>query len=200
MILSVVQVAAACRVPPHHVADVDKNWPLLCDALAARGFDDGPTEVALAATVAVETAYTFQPITEYASGEAYDHPPLSTRLGNTQPGDGPRYKGRGFLQLTGRANYADYGNQLDVDLVGTPERALDPTVSARITALYFQRHGIPSLAMAGDWKGVRRAVNGGLNGMPEFQAIVDLLVAQLPDVPAPDAPPFDILTRGLPGA
>lgn len=197
-VLTAVQVCAACRVPPSHLGQAVTNWGLLCDALAARGFDDGPTEVAMAATVAVETAYTLCPVTEYASGEAYDHPPLSTRLGNTQPGDGPRYKGRGFIQLTGHANYADYGNQLDVDLVDTPERALDPKVSAAVAALYFQRHGIPALAARGDWPGVRKAVNGGETNYPEFKAIVDVLLTHLPDVPAPDAPPFDVFTRGLP--
>lgn len=154
----------------------------------------------MAANVAVETAYTFRPLTEYASGAAYDTGPEAIRLGNTPTadGDGEKYKGRGFLQITGKANYAHYGNQLDVDLVGTPERALDPTVSAKIAALYFQEHTIPTLAAAGNWEGVRRAVNGGLNNYSEFKAIVDVLLTYLPDVPAPEAPAFHILTRGLP--
>src|SRR5204862_773156 len=90
------------------------------------------------------------------------------QLGNTQPGDGARYHGRSFLQLTGRANYRRYGQKLGVDLEGNPELALDPDISARILATYFLDRGIPAKAAAGDWQGVRRAVNGGLNGYDRF--------------------------------
>ena len=186
MILTVAQVAGACRSDPLHVAT---NWPVLCDALARYAVEDGPTEVALAATVAVETAYTFQPCSEkWARGETMDTyftrkyaPPARVAhwLGNRDAEDAVHFRGRGFIQITGRANYTTYGNKVGVDLLTTPERALDPYVSADIAACYVADHHVPALAAAGDWPGVRAAVNGGVNGLAEFQAIVDVLLTHL---------------------
>jgi predicted chitinase len=93
-------------------------------------------------------------------------------LGNTQPGDGARYHGRGFIQLTGRANYRGYGELLGLPLEDDPDQALDPTVAARVLALYFKQRGIDACAANGDWVGVRRRVNGGLNGWARFIQLV----------------------------
>lgn len=186
MILTVAQVAAAARAPLDAVA---VNWPLLAAALAEVGDATGPAEVALAATVAVETAYTFRPVAErwprgqtaeqYFARYAPPHP-VAQALGNRSVEDAVRYRGRGFLQITGRANYARYGARLGLDLLAIPEQALDAGVSARVAAAYGHDHAIPALAARGDWRGVRRAVNGGLNGDAEFEAIVGLLVTHLP--------------------
>jgi predicted chitinase len=69
-------------------------------------------------------------MTEYGSGRKYNG---RADLGNTQPGDGPRFKGRGFVQLTGRANYTTYSGLTGQDLVGNPGLAADPQLSAFIT-------------------------------------------------------------------
>src|SRR5262249_24913671 len=61
---------------------------------------------------------------EYASGDAYEG---RASLGNTKPGDGRRFKGRGLIQLTGRANYTQYGKLLDLDLVTNPDLTHEPT-------------------------------------------------------------------------
>ena len=74
---------------------------------------------------------------EYASGDAYNG---RTDLGNTQPGDGPRFKGRGLIQLTGRSNYQQYGELLKLDLVQDPELAADPVISLRIACTFWQQH------------------------------------------------------------
>lgn len=193
--------------PPSVIADATRcpgdavtvNWPLICDALHARGIGDRPVQIAALATIAVETG-NFQPIPEYASGDAYEG---RADLGNTQPGDGRRYKGRGFIQLTGRANYRTYGNKLGVGLEDNPDLALDPNVAAHVFAVYFTEHRIrwepapaplmncADLARAGEWRGVRVAVNGGENGLARFLQIVTMLqgapsVAPLPY--NPDAP------------
>lgn len=175
-------------------ANVERNYPLVHAALTARGIDDRSVQIAALATIGVEAA-VFAPIPEYASGDEYEG---RADLGNTQPGDGRRYKGRGFIQITGRSNYETYGAKLGVDLVGNPDLALDPNVAAQIFALYFTDHRIrwlpapaplmncADLARAGEWRGVRIAVNGGTNGLGKFLAFVAAIEAAA----APDeAPP-----------
>lgn len=127
------------------------------------------------ATVRVEVGRPYLPIHEYASGEAYEG---RLDLGNIQPGDGPRYRGRGFIQLTGRANYTTYGSRLGIDLVNNPDLALDKTVAAKILALYFIDKKVTDACLQKDWLKVRKLVNGvnrsnGLpNGWVDFQNII----------------------------
>ncbi len=92
------------------------------------------------ATAYKETAHTMQPIGEIG-GDAYffrrydpkgSRPDIAAALGNTQSGDGVRYHGRGYVQLTGRRNYTVAGEALGVDLVSKPELALDPSIAAKI--------------------------------------------------------------------
>ena len=87
------------------------------------------------ATTKHETANTMQPIHERGARSYFDKyepgTPIGKRLGNTVKGDGFRYRGRGFVQITGRANYERMGKRLGVDLVGNPELALKPHVAVR---------------------------------------------------------------------
>lgn len=92
---------------------------------------------------------------------------LSQRLGNTEAGDGLRFKGRGPIQLTGRANYARFGGLLGIDLVGAPEQAAAPEVAFRIAALFWKNRGLNELAEAGDFREVTRRINGGFNGFDD---------------------------------
>lgn len=127
------------------------------------------------ATIRVEVGKNFKPITEYASGEAYEG---RKDLGNTQAGDGVRYKGRGFIQLTGRSNYALYGQKLGLDLINNPDLALDVIVSAKILAHYFNDRGVTNACIKSDWLTVRKLVNGvnRLTGYPngwnEFNNVI----------------------------
>lgn len=155
-------------------ANVEVYWPPVADHLERYGIYDRPTVIAAIATAIVEVGKQFKAIPEYASGDAYEG---RTDLGNTQPGDGRRYKGRGLIQLTGRANYRTYGNELGVPLEDMPDEALHPIVSGGVMAKYFEKRGIPDMARRGDWQAVRRAVNGGLNGWDVFYGAVQALEA-----------------------
>ena len=92
------------------------------------------------ATAYHETAHTMQPISEFGGPtyftRMYDitgqRPTMARKMGNTEPGDGPRYRGRGYVQLTWKVNYAKAGTKLGVDLVGHPEMAMRPDVAAKI--------------------------------------------------------------------
>jgi putative chitinase len=94
------------------------------------------------------------------------------RLGNggEASGDGWKYRGRGELQLTGKANYAKYGAALGIDLVNFPDKAAEPDAGALIAALYWHDHGLNEIADAGDeasFAKITRKINGGMNGWPD---------------------------------
>jgi len=72
-------------------------------------------------------------------------------LGNTEPGDGVRFAGRGLIQITGRANYALYGQKLGLDLIGNPDLALDLEVSAKILAHYFKDRKVIEACLNKEW-------------------------------------------------
>jgi predicted chitinase len=92
-------------------------------------------------------------------------------LGNTQPGDGARYKGRGIIQLTGRYNYKKYGDKLGIDLVNNPELASNPDVALRIAAQYWKDKGLNKLADNDDLRGITKRINGGHNGLRHRQKL-----------------------------
>jgi len=104
---------------------------------------------------------------EIASGAAYEG---RRDLGNTQPGDGRRFKGRGPIQLTGRANYEAAGRALGLDLVRNPEQAASPEVGFRVAAWFWQTRGLNNLADQGDFRGITRRINGGYNGLADREA------------------------------
>lgn len=101
---------------------------------------------------------------EFASGAAYEG---RRDLGNTQRGDGKRYKGRGLLQLTGRANYREYGAAIGEDLEGNPELAAEPVMSLVIACEYWKKRRINPKCDRDDLIAVTRAVNGGTNGLAD---------------------------------
>ena len=116
------------------------------------------------AQIAHETA-SFLYAEEIADGSAYEE---RTDLGNTVAGDGKRFKGRGLIQLTGRANYAQYGKDCGFDCVADPDRvAADPLVAVDVACWYWNKRRINRLADADDVKAVTKAINGGYNGLDD---------------------------------
>lgn len=99
---------------------------------------------------------------EYASGAAYEG---RADLGNTQAGDGRLFKGRGLIQLTGRANYTAAGRRLELDLVGNPDLAAVPATSLLIACDFWNSRDINVPCDQDDIIKVTRLVNGGLNGI-----------------------------------
>ena len=103
-----------------------------------------------------------------AAQRRYEPPGKKARdLGNTQPGDGHRFKGRGPIQLTGRANYARYGRELGVDLINNPPLAATPEVAFRIAGLYWRKNGLNELADKQWFKTITKRINGGFNGLAD---------------------------------
>ena len=98
----------------------------------------------------------FNTLEEYASGHAYEG---YAPLGNTQSGDGARFKGRGGIQLTGRANYAAASERLGVDLVNNPELAKDPRYAFLISADFWKQNGLNQHADRGDFEGTTDVIN-----------------------------------------
>lgn len=106
----------------------------------------------------------FRYMEEIASGQAYEG---RANLGNTQPGDGRRFKGRGPIQLTGRANYRRVGRQIGIDLESHPEIVSHPSVGLLVGCVYWADRKLNAKADADDLMGLTRAINGGTNGLED---------------------------------
>lgn len=127
------------------------------------------------AQAAVETDW-FKTLQEYASGAEYEG---RSDLGNVNPGDGVRYKGRGIFQTTGRYNYSDTGKKMGIDLLSDPQKLLEPKNAVLSALIYWRDHKIESMADADDVYAVTRAINGGYNGINERRRALDVLKATL---------------------
>jgi putative chitinase len=88
-------------------------------------------------------------------------------LGNVRPGDGARFRGRGLIQLTGRANYATFGDRLGIDLIADPARAAEPDTAVRLALTFWTDRDLNRLADLGRIEAITRRINGGLNGIAE---------------------------------
>ncbi len=103
---------------------------------------------------------------EYASGSAYE---WRTDLGNVQVGDGVRFKGRGLIQVTGRANYGECGRALGVDLIRSPQRLGDYDLACLSAGWYWDTRRLNAYADRDDVLQITRIINGGTNGLADRQ-------------------------------
>lgn len=117
---------------------------------------------------------------ELASGDAYEG---RKDLGNTEPGDGRKYKGRGLIQITGRANYQKYGDLLNIDLINNPTWLEIGPYAATSAALFWQLHGLNDLADNDDLIRITKRINGGTNGLQDRQGLLDSAKKELMDEP-----------------
>ena len=140
----------------------------LNEAMAEFGIDTPSRQAAFLAQVAHESG-SLRYVEEIASGRAYEG---RGDLGNTQPGDGIRFKGRGLIQITGRANYRACSQALfrDTRLLDRPEALEDVVAACRSAAWFWQSRKLNHLADVADdvsFRKITRAVNGGFNGLAE---------------------------------
>lgn len=110
-------------------------------------------------------------VKELASGKAYEG---RKDLGNVIAGDGVRYKGRGLIQITGRANYASVSAALGQNFVLTPELLEDPLYAAISAGWYWNSRSLNTLADAGQFDLITRKINGGLNGLADRKRLYNL--------------------------
>lgn len=112
----------------------------------------------------------FKTVVEYASGKAYEG---RKDLGNNKAGDGVKYKGRGYIQLTGRANYTVYGSRLGLDLVNNPKLAEIPVNALRIALEYWKVKKLNQYADKNDILTITKRINGGTNGLSDRKLYLD---------------------------
>ena len=176
MKIEVAQVAKLFPFTPR--PHIEANLPFVLAALAAESLDDKEMILMALGTIQAETA-SFLPISEGQS--KYNTSPGAhpfnlyderSELGNKGAPDGSNYRGRGFVQLTGRANYTHFAGRVGADLVGQPDLANDPAVAAKVLAAFLKarENSIRAALKAGDLRKARRLVNGGSNGLDRFQA------------------------------
>jgi|GEM_PF-1078113 len=92
---------------------------------------------------------------------------IGRKLGNTQPGDGAKYKGRGLIQLTGRGNYKTIGDMIGVDLINNPEKAENPLVALKVAAAFWESRGLNKLADEKKYTEITRLISGGSTGLQQ---------------------------------
>ena len=156
----------------------------------------------LLATVKWETMNTFQPIHEMGSLSYFDkYEPgttIGSGLGNTQTGDGFLYRGRGYVQITGRENYTHIGQLVGVDLVNNPDLALEPATAYKIASQgmlhgWFTGRRLSQYTLPGsapDFINARRIINGQ-DHASDIAAIAQSFVALLTP-PPPSTPAQEI--------
>jgi putative chitinase len=160
------------------VDNIKKYLPAVLKALENEDLGDKNMVLMALATIRAETG-RFQPIDEGKSkyntspgGHPFDLYDNRTDLGNRGEGDGDKFKGRGFIQLTGRSNYTKFSKKLGLgtELVKNPDRANDPDIAAKILALFLKdkEARIKEALLENDLRRARRLVNGGSHGLDDF--------------------------------
>lgn len=151
--------------------DVADFSPRLKKIMANRHIDTPLRQAHFLAQVGHESG-EFRFRAEIANGEAYQG---RVDLGNLQPGDGRRFKGRGLIQLTGRANYGEYGRAIgrEAELLATPELVeTDPELCVDVAGWFWAKKNLNNLADVDDLTSLTRRVNGGLNGLDDRRRLL----------------------------
>jgi peptidoglycan L-alanyl-D-glutamate endopeptidase CwlK len=193
-----VTVAIAARMfPATPLVNIKRNLPPVLEHLKGRRLTSTPIVLCALATIRAETE-GFVPINEGLSrfntspgGHPFDLYDNRTDLGNRGAPDGERFKGRGFVQLTGRDNYQRFGQIIGLGdgLIADPDKANDTEIAAELLAAFIgsKETAIKQALLADDLAAARRLVNGGDHGLDRFTdayRIGERLVAPAPLAPA----------------
>lgn len=157
----------AIILPAATGANIDRFWQPLNDTMDEWQINSPVRQAAFLAQIGHESG-SLRYVRELASGEAYEG---RVDLGNTEPGDGTRFRGRGLIQITGRANYRQCGVALNLDLIEHPELLEAPENAARSAGWFWSTHGCNEVADSGNFQRLTRRINGGLTGLAERMAI-----------------------------
>jgi peptidoglycan L-alanyl-D-glutamate endopeptidase CwlK len=164
--------------PQTPLGNIGTNLPFVLQAMHNANLGDKPMLLMALGTIRAETA-SFEPISEGQSrfntspaGNPFDLYDNRRDLGNRGAPDGNRFKGRGFVQLTGRANYTTFSAELGIgtDLVEDPDKANNPTIASQLLALFLKdkEQRIRDALDSGDLAAARKLVNGGSHGLDQF--------------------------------
>ena len=172
-------VAVVSKMSPNSpIGNIKTHLPHVLSALQVLNLGDRDMVLMAIATIRAETE-GFVPISEFKS--RFNTPPggppfalYDNRrdLGNKGHPDGSKFKGRGFVQLTGRFNYTKIGSQIGVDLVSDPEKANNPDIAAKILAHFLKsaERCIREALMDNSLREARICINGGTHGFDRFKA------------------------------
>lgn len=169
---------AAKMFPGTPQKNIKTNLPIVLKALDEAGLSDKNMVLMALGTIRAETA-SFMPISEGISkfntskgGHPFDLYDNRKDLGNRGRPDGASFKGRGYVQLTGRSNYQVHGANIGLGdgLIKNPDLANDPQTAAKLLASFIKAHeiGIKTALLKNDLKTARKLVNGGSHGLAEF--------------------------------
>lgn len=169
---------------PVRLPEALANWEIIKKLFPHLEERTQQNKAAIVATVLVETASRFKPIKEFGNAHYFkqhywDNRSVRMSLGNMVESDSWTYCGRGFIQLTGRANYERVGWKLKLDLINQPDLLLQALPSAGSLKVYWDSRKITEVANLNcnepskekrekNWREVRRLVNGGDHGIEAF--------------------------------
>lgn len=178
--------------PGTPVANIQANLPYVLNALADAGLGDRQMVLMALATIRAETA-CFLPISEGISPDNTTPPgdqpfdKYDKKLGNQGHPDGSNFRGRGFIQLTGRSNFQVHSAAIGLGdaLIQHPTQAHDQTIAAKLMASYLKLNEprIRTALAANKLDEARQAVNGGINGLPQFEDAYNIGLRVLPPDP-----------------
>lgn len=160
MIVSAEQLQ---KIMPFATGKIPLFLTPLNDAMDEFGINTYTRQSAFLAQVAHESG-ELRYVLELADGTAYEG---RKDLGNTQPGDGPRFKGRGLLQITGRAMCAQAAVGLGIDCLASPSLLETPVGASRSAAWFWKLRGLNTLADLNHFGSITKTINGGYNGLDE---------------------------------
>jgi len=172
--LGVIEVS---KMFPHTpIGNIKENLPFVLTAMRQAKLHDRLMVLMALATIRAETE-SFEPVAEGISryntspaGHPFDLYDNRRDLGNRGTPDGLAFRGRGYVQLTGRYNYQLYGRRIGKPLLKKPDLASDPAIAATLLATFLgdRERQIKESLLDGDFAGARRLVNGGSHGLDRF--------------------------------